>query len=121
MKAITFQAIVDGVQTRKDGTLSIKLGTQELGPEESAHVFHYANKLSWVAIKEMPVNEEDLEIPEGYTPEFPSDKSPSQRLRAVLYVLWKQGHDTGKTKKSADQFYRDYMTGIINNVKELLD
>ena len=46
-----------------------------------------------------------------------SDKSPSKRLRAVIYTLWQQQY-SGKYK--FENFYEQVMEKIINNYKEKL-
>lgn len=43
-------------------------------------------------------------------------KTPSQRLRGVLYVLWEQ---TGKSG-DFETFYRQKMEGLINLIKNKL-
>lgn len=118
MKTVQFQAILDGVTKKKDGTLSLKLGTQELDSEETARLFDFGNKQIWVAFAETELTENDLDIPEVLT-EFKSDRSPSERLRGVLYLYWdKKIKSTGTT---FDTWYREYMEKIINNIKEKLD
>ncbi len=48
-----FEAIVDGVSKKKDGTMSIRLGTQELTPEQTAAVFTMGNGLVKVTFEEV--------------------------------------------------------------------
>lgn len=114
-KQISFSAIIDGVSKKKDATLSIKLGTQELSPEDTAKIFEMGNKQIYVAFAETEITK--LDIPEEMV-EFPGDKSPSERLRGVLYVYWDTKTDK---KKSFDEFRKDYMEKIISNVKDKLD
>lgn len=114
-KTIQFQAIIDGVTLKKDGTLTIKLGTQELSPEETAHIFEKGNMQVWTAIAESPISVEDLEIPEQMAET--ETKSPSQRLRNAIYVLWKAKEDP-KYQDAQNLFYKDKMERIINWVKE---
>lgn len=44
-------------------------------------------------------------------------KTPSQRLRSVLFIWWKQADGTGEF----DEFYRKRMEDFINSVKIRLD
>jgi len=117
MQTAQFSAIIDGVAKKKDNTLSIKLGTQELSPEETSTLFSFGNKQIWVAFKEVPLNESDIEAPD-FLPEFDGQKSHSQRLHGVLYRLWETKTDKKKTSK---QFYDDYMEKLIDNIKEKLN
>ncbi len=112
---VQFSAIIDGVSKKKDGTLSIKLGTQELGPEETSKIFEMGNRQVWIGIAETAITK--LDIPEEMT-EFPNDKSLSERLRGVLYVYWNE--KTDKTQ-SFDEFRKVYMEKIIGNIKDKLD
>lgn len=60
MKTAQFSAIIDGVRKKKDGTLSIVLGTQELSSEETALIFDFGNKQIWCAFAETPLSVELL-------------------------------------------------------------
>jgi len=97
MKTAQFSAQIDGVTAKKDRTLSVKLGTQEMQSEDSAFLLSLMEKQIWVAVSETPLTHEDLEIPEVIM-EFKNDKSPSSRLRAVLFVYYtKHSESLGKS------------------------
>jgi len=108
-------SILDKISTLKDGSLKITIATQELGEEDTALLFKLANKYCHVAIKESPMKEKEIKVPE-FAKEFKSDKTPGQRLRAVLYVYW----DQNKPTKDFDSFYKGYLEKIIQNVKNQL-
>jgi len=115
-KKIQFPAIVDGVTKKKDGTLKLILGTPELSPNETAHIFELGNQQIWAAFDETALTVDDLDIPE-ITPEFESDKTPSQRLRNVLYVYWEQQGKVG----DFNDFYRKKIESFIEHIKTKLD
>lgn len=117
MKTAQFSAIIDGVSKKKDSTLSIKLGTQELSSEETATIFDFGNQQIWVAFAEVFLKESDLEIPD-FIPEYKGQKPFSQRLAEVLHVLWEQQPD--KKGKTSRQFYESYMEKLIENIKSKL-
>lgn len=117
MKSVQFSVIVDGVQKKKDGTLSLKLGTQELSPAETAEIFEMGNKQIWCALAEVPMSDTDLQIPEVLG-EFRTDKSPSQRLRDVLWIYWDQ-HLKGK--EDWEIFYKRKIDGIVEHIKDKLE
>lgn len=117
MTTIQFQSIIDGVSKKKDGTLSIKLGTQELNKDDTAQIFDMGNKEIWVAFCEVPMDENDLNIPEILT-EFKSDKTPSQRLRDVLFVFWEKNK---KGQVEWEIYYRSQIDKIIDYVKDKLE
>lgn len=45
------------------------------------------------------------------------EKSPSQRLRAVLFVLWEQRGSKGEF----EEFYKESIERVIKRIKEELD
>ena len=110
-----FSAQVDKVVAKKDRTLSVVLGTQEMSAESASEVLQLMNQQIWVGMSETKI--ESLEIPE-FIPEFKGEKSHSQRLKEVLYLLWRDKSDQSKT---SDQFYRDYVEKVIVSVKDKLD
>ena len=110
---VQFPSIIEGINKKKDGTLSIKLGTPELEPHDTAKLFALGNMQVWVVLKETESTLHDLAIPE-IIPEFKSDKTPSQRLRNTLFVLWKKKGEKG----NFDVFYKQQMEKIINWVKD---
>ena len=116
-KTIQFQAQVDSVTKKKDNTLSVKLGTQELLPDDTAHIFGM-DSIVWVALSNVEIKAKDLDIPD-FVAEHEGQKSYSQRTREVLYRVWEK-KDNG-VKKSSDQFYRDYMEKLITSLKEKID
>ncbi len=115
MTTVQFASIVDGIAKKKDGTLSIKLGTQELSPEETSKLFEFGNKQIWVAFKEAPLGEAEIEMPD-FIPEFEGQKSYSQRLKEVLFRVW----ETTDRKKTSRQYYEDVMEKLIDLYKEKL-
>lgn len=116
-KIVQFSSIIDGVQKKKDGTLSIKLGSQELSPQDTALIFDLGNKQIWTALAETELTKEDIIIPDEVI-EFKNDKSSSQRLRNIIFVYWKE--KTAQTK-TFDEFYKGYINKIIENIKDKLD
>ena len=117
-KIIQFSAMIDGVTKKKDGTLSIKLGTQELGPKDTAIIFDFGNKQIWNAICETELTKEQIEIPKEIQ-EFKNSKSSSERMRNVLFIYWQQFHK--KTYPDFEDFRKMQMEKFIDAVKEKLN
>ena len=115
MNPVQFSAIIDGVSKKKDSTLSIKLGTQELSSEETAKIFDFGGKQIWVGFAETAITR--LDVPDEIL-EFKGDKTTSERLRDVLWVYW----DT-KTPKTQtfEEFRKIYMEKQIQNIKDKLN
>ena len=111
----TFQApaILNSIAYTKDGGLRLGFVTNELGNEEKIIAGTFYSKFGYVCFKENQFKESD--IPTGDATD--ETKSPSQRLRATLFVLWKQKGGKG----DFEAFYRDNMEKAITRVKNLLD
>jgi len=109
------------VETLLDKTLKLSVHTQELTASDKAVLFDLQNKIGWFVFAEAEIAPEDLvELPK-LTTEFKSQKTPSERLRAILYVWWDHlGREKG-THKSSDEFYRNYIEKIIDNIKQKIN
>lgn len=111
---LQFPAQITKVETTSDRGLRLKMVTPELGATEKALLFSYGESQIYCALDEIAITH--MDTPDEV--DAPGDKSPSKRLKNVLYVLWKE-----KTTrdKSFDQFYRDYVEKVIDQVKDKLD
>lgn len=110
---------IENITTRKDGTMKVTIGTQELEPPEMAQLMSVYNKFGWFLFKENPFKDED--IPEEDAPEFEGELSPSKRLYNTLFVYWKQQQSKGVMTKTFNEFRKEQMEKFINAVKDKLD
>lgn len=118
---ILLKSQVEAIASRKDNTLKITLGTQELSPTDCGQMFALMNKLCTVGIAPNDLEKEDIEVLQNAKlniDDVPNGKSHSQRLRSTLYVYWQQ-HDTGF--EDFNPFYADYMEKKINQIKSKLE
>lgn len=115
-KPIQVPATLSGVSTLKDGGVTIRFQTQELTASEKAVVFDYLDKFGWLLFAETEHQPHDIDELEAIRKDT-GGKSPSQRLRAALYVLYKQQADTSI---SFEQYYGQMMEKVIDNVKSRL-
>lgn len=111
-KIVTLPATIESIATRVDNTIKLVVSTQELPPDEAAMMFELKGKLGYMLFSENHIEEQD--IPEEVAPEFKTDKTPSQRLRATLYIWWQQ--NTAMTVPF-NQFYNDRIEAEINKIK----
>lgn len=98
-------AIIDKVSTLKDGSVRVSLITRALTPTQMAELFFWVNK----EILAIDIDEWNKD-----------DKSPSQRLRWVLYRLWEQSSDQERYNNEFELFYRAKLERIIDQLKEKL-
>lgn len=111
-------AIVENVATRRDGTLKLTLGTNELSQGKAGELFTMQNKMIaiYISVKETipqaildTVDQTDVDMP---------GRTKSQRQRAVLYRIWELQKDGHKTFES---FYAFKMEAHINDLKSVLE
>lgn len=120
-KSVTFDATVEKLETRKDKTIKLTLGTQELNPKDSSTLFGFVNKFCKVLLK--PEDEEitEADISGLSAPDMLSKsqgKSSSKRLRDVLFVLWNQDN---KGWEDFNDFYQNRIELFIEQIKDKLD
>lgn len=113
MKALTCPVILEGASTRADGSLSLRFSTPELEPASKTAFFELLNQNLKMLLQ--PADGEPVELKE-IRGEF-DRKTPSQRLRSVLYVWHQQSGAGGEF----EQFYLRRMEEIINQVKAELN
>lgn len=117
---IVIPAIIEHISSRKDNTVRLSIGTQELSPDNAGQLFNLANKLAFVAFKPEHFSDAETKALEGLelSNEDNNFKSSSQRLRAVLFRLWEHQPEGFKTFTT---FYEHHMERIINHFKTKLD
>lgn len=83
---ILIPAQLESVGTRKDKTLKLTFGTNELSPAQAAELFGTANQFGYLAFKDESFKREELEVVESLKSELEDTlKKPSQRLRGILF------------------------------------
>lgn len=116
---LQISATIEGIASRSDKTWKITIGTQELDENQAKAVIKLAHQQGYFFFKGSPIKPEDLlNVPE-VTPEFVKEKSPSQRLKNVLYRWWEQNYK--KKYPNFEDFYKRQMERLIEQVKEKLE
>lgn len=115
MDVIKLPVIVDKLSTLKDGSVKITLETRELPPKEMTMLFSMRNAEIWSLFARNNVLTNDIPD-EKPDPEL-TNKTPGQRLRNVLYIMWTQ---KGKPN-NFEEYYKYKMESIIETIKEKLD
>lgn len=117
---LSLPGIVEGIRTRKDQTLAITIGTNELTPEKAAQLLALSNRYGFFIIKEADFTPDELDLVSSLEPTLEDGvkgKSKSQRLRAVMYLLHKERPEGFK---DFDSFYAYKMEAIIEHFKKQL-
>lgn len=117
MSGFTVEAILTRAASLADGGLTVGFHTKELNADEKAKIMDFHNKNGWLLFSPNKLKDEDIPKADA---EYET-KTPSQRLRAVLYILWQQNDGRiDDDRIDFEQFYRDRMEKLINQVKDKL-
>lgn len=111
-KTFSVPAVLEGISPLKDGGMSIRFHTQEVKKTEQVTLLEYYQGFGWLQFSDSEVKEPPIDKPLER-----GNKTPSQRLRAVLFVLWQQNY----SDEDFDQWYRQRIEAIIDKVKESLE
>ena len=113
MKAINFQAIITSIRALKDGSLSLTIHSPELTSEEKAEFMNLQN-----VVLDALLQPEEMQFPEIKRVKSDLDtKTPSERLRGALFVLWKKRGEEGEFRR----FYEKNMEKFIRRISEAID
>ena len=113
-KIITTPAILTRISYTKDGGLSLGFSTQEMTNEDKLALSELYQTFGFLAFKQNQIDISDLPKEDAED----RNKTPSKRLRAVLYVLLKQ---KGIKPDQFESFYREKMEQLITIIKDKLD
>ncbi len=108
---ILFPAIVESLRSRKDKTIAITLGTSEVTPDKAGKLFNTNGHAvtCYLSVKEMITDSEKEIIDSIEAPE--KGKTPSQRMRNTLYILWQQ----------APEGYQDFNLFYLHRMEQMID
>lgn len=115
MNGLILAAQVENVSTRRDGTIKLVFGTQEIAPTKAGELVALNNKMVclYVSPKET-LSQKEIDQVDQIDPEF-GGKTQSQRLRNTLFVLWQKTAIPDAVP--FDDFYHASMESFINSVK----
>lgn len=101
----------------EDRVLRLQVDCQEMTTEDEAILLGLRDSLGWFLFAEnsKDIQPEDMvDLPEIKTEK--GHKTDSQRLRATLFVYWKQQ----KRAEDFELFYKQYINKVIENIKSKL-
>ena len=121
------EATISKVTTMADRSLRLQVDTQELDPdgETIKQIFVMYNKFGMFAFKLSEIDPKEVKVP-AYAKIESNDKTPSKRLRDVMFIIWNQFIKPLKESNPEgymifDDFYRIKMEEIITHFKNKLD
>lgn len=114
-KPVQLPVQVTSLATKVDGSIKITLETREFSAADSALLFELRGQEAWAVIAPSEVKE--VNVPGEKPDPALGTKTPSQRLRAVIYRYWEQQGKGG----DFETYYRNTLEKYINQVKDKLE
>lgn len=113
MSKLVLPAVIKPPRFKNDGSATISFDTRELTAEETHIILASRHLEGWVAFAPNP---DELETPDEVAT-VDGLKSPSSRLRDVLFVWYKQQIEDGIKLGLFDTFYKEKVEQLIEFVK----
>lgn len=112
-------AQLEKIETRADHSIKLIFGTQELTSQDMVDLFQFNNSLVKLYISDKGISSDVVdELDSTVLDISPTVKSPSQRLRGVLYRLYEVDNEG---YQDFNLFYLNKMERIIDWIKQKLD
>ena len=116
---LVIPAILEKFSSLNDRTIKLVFQTNEPSPEQMTAIYSSIKCAGFLAFNKDAFRTEQLNIIEETKADYEDKtKTPSKRLRDVLFISWKQhneGYDT------YEDYYRHKMDIFINHVKSKLE
>ena len=113
MQALTCDVILEGCSTRADGSLSVRFSTPELSADEKTVFFELQKHELKMLLQPKSDAPSGLKDVKG---EF-DRKTPSLRLRNVLFVEWRQQGEQGDFEDYYRKRIESYIVSVKNHLK----
>jgi len=108
-----------GIQSKVNSwKLSFEIDDSQINSESISKFTDLKGKQSWITVNSHIIEAEDIIDLPPIRPVEEGEKTPSQRLRSVLAVMWKQSPEGFKT---CDEHYKYYIEKFINHIKDKLN
>lgn len=113
---IIIPVTLDTLSTLKDGTIKLVFETQELHPSKVGELFGYRNQIGYLAFKPELFSSDEINAIESLkVADYEGTKSPSKRMRDILYVIWKSYPDGYKDFNLYYQYRMDELNKMLKS------
>lgn len=117
MTGLLLPTIVTSIRSLRDGSVSLTLESQELSPAKAGELFSFRGKVTMMYLSpKETITQQEIKQVEAIDAEIEA-KTPSKRLRDVIYVLWTQQPEG---YKEFNDFYKFKMNVITEHLKSKL-
>jgi len=115
---IILESIVDSIASKVDGTVSIKISTQELDATNAGNLFALRGKFIKCLLSDSNITKIEEELVDNQTlVSGKKNKTESQRLRATFFRL----HEQLGLTEDFDVYYKNEMNKIISHFQSKLE
>lgn len=111
--SILLPVTIENITTRKDSTLKVVLGTQEVNPEQAGKLFELLNKYAVTYISGKDISKEQIQAVDEVDIDL-GGKSQSERIRNTLFVLFNQDAEGFST---FDNYYQSKTEKYLEHLK----
>jgi hypothetical protein len=115
---ILISGIIEGLSTRKDKTCKLVIGTNELNPAQMSELFNLNQQFCYLCLKKEPFQKEETDLLDSLKTDLDNLKTPSQRLRGILYRNFEQDN---KGYLEFNSYYIAEMERIFEHYKNKLN
>lgn len=116
---IILQATLESYRSLKDRSVKVTFETGELAPSQAGDIQANILRAGFLAFNSDPFTEKQKEFLNSLEAEYTdTNKTPSQRLRGVLWHLFNKAPEGYKTFPA---YYENKMEELINHFKTKLD
>lgn len=113
---INLPAILNPISRRKDKSVKISFETRELQSDELITLMALEGVEMWLCLAP---NQEEIEVPDQKAEV--EEKSSAQRMRSVLFILYKQDVENKKFVGLFQTYYAEKMEKLIQLLKDKID
>ena len=114
---VQLPVILNPISRRKDHSVKLSFETRELGDDEILTLLKLEGAEMWLLLAPNEIQQEDIPL----EPAELGVKSPSERLKDVLYVWYMQEKERGKECGLFDIWRKTKMEKIIETIKGKLE
>jgi hypothetical protein len=116
---IVLPAVLQSFRSRVDRSITIQFETGEVSPEEVSGVAQNLQTAGFLAFNKDVFKTEQLSLIEEMKADYEDrSKTPSKRLRDVLFIAYKQKNEG---YEQFEDYYRSKLEKFINHVKSKLE
>lgn len=116
---IIIPSYLEGHRSLKDKTIKLTFETNELNPQDILSILENTGQFGYLAFKREPFTEQERKVIEELETNLEdSAKTPSKRLRGILYRLWQSKPDGFQTFAL---YYEHTMERICEHYKNKID